>query len=46
MTGLEMMRALAAGELPGAPIAELLRFAPVEVEEGRVVFAAVPAERH
>jgi uncharacterized protein (TIGR00369 family) len=46
MTGLEVIRALAAGELPGAPIAELLGFAPVEVEEGRVVFAAVPEERH
>jgi len=46
VTGLEMMRALAAGELPGAPIAELLRFAPVEVEEGRVVFAATPGPEH
>jgi uncharacterized protein (TIGR00369 family) len=46
VTGLEVIRALAAGELPGAPIAELLGFAPVEVEEGRVVFAAVPGERH
>jgi uncharacterized protein (TIGR00369 family) len=46
MTGLEMLRAMAAGEVPAAPIAELLGFAPVEVEEGRVVFAAVPAEKH
>ena len=46
MTGLEFLRAIAAGELPGAPIAELLGFAPVEAEEGRVVFAAVPDQTH
>ena len=46
MTGLEFLRAIASGELPGAPIAELLGFAPVEAEEGRVVFAAVPEDRH
>jgi uncharacterized protein (TIGR00369 family) len=46
MTGLEMLRAIAAGELPGAPIADLLGFAPVEAEEGRVVFAAVPGPEH
>jgi uncharacterized protein (TIGR00369 family) len=46
VTGLEMLQAIAAGELPGAPIAELLGFEPVEAEEGRVVFAAVPETRH
>jgi uncharacterized protein (TIGR00369 family) len=46
MTGLEFLRAIASGELPGAPIADLLRFAPVEAEEGRVVFAAVPEQQH
>jgi uncharacterized protein (TIGR00369 family) len=46
VTGLEFLRAIAAGELPGAPIADLLGFAPVEAEEGRVVFAAVPEQRH
>jgi uncharacterized protein (TIGR00369 family) len=46
VTGLEFLRAIGAGELPGAPIADLLGFAPVEVEEGRVVFAAVPEPRH
>jgi uncharacterized protein (TIGR00369 family) len=46
VTGLEVLRAIAAGELPGAPIAELLGFEPVEAEEGRVVFAAVPAAKH
>jgi uncharacterized protein (TIGR00369 family) len=46
VTGLEFLRAIAAGELPGAPIADLLGFAPVEAEEGRVVFAAVPEQQH
>jgi uncharacterized protein (TIGR00369 family) len=46
VTGLEVLRAIAAGELPGAPIAELLGFEPVEAEEGRVVFAAVPRPEH
>ena len=46
MTGLEFLRAIAAGELPGAPIADLLGFAPVEADEGRVVFAAVPDQTH
>jgi uncharacterized protein (TIGR00369 family) len=46
VTGLEFLRAIGAGDLPGAPIAELIGFAPVKVEEGRVVFAAVPEPRH
>lgn len=46
MNGLELLHAIAAGEAPGAPIAELLGFEPVEAEEGRVVFAAVPGPEH
>ena len=46
MTGLELLRAIATGNAPGAPIAELLGFEPVEAEEGRVVFAAVPDQTH
>ena len=46
MTGLELLRAIAAGEAPGAPIAELMGFEPVEAEEGRVVFACVPGPQH
>ena len=42
MTGLELLRAIAAGDAPGAPIAALMGFETVEAEEGRVVFAAVP----
>lgn len=46
MDGLTFMRALMEGELPPPPIAELLGFRPVEVAEGRAVFALDPAERH
>jgi uncharacterized protein (TIGR00369 family) len=46
MTGLELLRAIAAGDAPGAPIADLLGFEPVEAEEGRVLFAAVPGPQH
>jgi uncharacterized protein (TIGR00369 family) len=46
VTGLELLQAIAAGEAPGAPIAELLGFEPVEAEEGRVVFACVPRPEH
>ena len=46
MSGLEAMHALMAGELPPPPIALLLGMEPVEVAEGRVVFAAEPDERH
>jgi acyl-coenzyme A thioesterase PaaI-like protein len=35
-----------AGELPPPPIATLLGFDLVEVDEGRVVFAAVPGPEH
>jgi uncharacterized protein (TIGR00369 family) len=46
VTGLELLHAIAAGEAPGAPIAELLGFEPVEAEEGRVVFACEPGPQH
>ena len=46
MSGLEYLRAIARGELPAAPMADLLSFGFHEVEEGRVVFECVPAEFH
>ena len=46
MGGLEYLRAIMRGEQPAAPMAELLGFGFVEVEEGRVVFECVPAEYH
>ena len=44
MTGLEFLRAIRDGKLPPAPIAVLLGFRPVEVEEGMVVFEGAPDE--
>jgi len=47
MDGLAFIRAIAAGEIPPAPIAELLGFADIpEVEEGRVVFRGTPTSHH
>ncbi|HMD46935.1 MAG TPA: PaaI family thioesterase [Acidimicrobiales bacterium] len=43
-SGLEFMRALAAGSVPAPPLAGLIGMAPVEVEAGRVVFALEPGE--
>ena len=42
LTGLELIRAMIAGELPAAPIAEPLCFHLVEVEKGRAVFEGAP----
>jgi len=44
LSGLEFLTRIADGTLPGPPIAALMGFAVVEVERGRVVFAADPAE--
>ena len=46
LSGLEYLEAMAAGELPPPPIAALMEMGPVEVSEGRAVFAAEPAEFH
>jgi uncharacterized protein (TIGR00369 family) len=46
MTGIEYMKALAAGELPPPPIAVLMNMAPIELEPGRVLFAGYPGEEH
>jgi len=46
MSGLEAMHAIMAGELPAPPIALLLGLEPVEVSDGRAIFAAEPGERH
>ncbi len=43
-TGLEFIQALAAREIPPAPIAMLMGMRPVEVERGRVVFECQPDE--
>jgi uncharacterized protein (TIGR00369 family) len=44
LAGIDYMRALIAGELPAPPIA--MNMGPIELEEGRVVFAGVPGEEH
>ena len=46
MSGLEYLRAVAAGDIPPPPIAETMAMWAIEVEEGRVVFACEPAEFH
>jgi uncharacterized protein (TIGR00369 family) len=42
--GLKVLQDMLAGRLPGPPIARVLNFGLVEVEEGRVVFAGTPTE--
>jgi uncharacterized protein (TIGR00369 family) len=44
MSGIQYLKALQAGELPTPPIAELMGMWITEVSEGRIVFAAEPAE--
>jgi len=46
MTGYDLLKAMFDGELPPAPIALTLGFAPLELERGRVVFTGTPEERH
>ena len=46
LSGLEYLRAVADGRVPPPPIAALMDLGPVEVEEGRALFSAMPAEYH
>jgi uncharacterized protein (TIGR00369 family) len=46
LSGLDYLRAMMSGELPPPPIAVTLGMLPIEVEHGRAVFAAEPAEYH
>ncbi len=46
MSGLHYLRAIQAGEIPPPPIAVLMGMSIDEVEEGRVIFSAQPAEYH
>jgi len=45
-TGLEFLQAIISGQLPKAPIQELLGFELEEAEQGRVVFSLEPGEQH
>ncbi|HEX8225215.1 MAG TPA: PaaI family thioesterase [Allosphingosinicella sp.] len=42
MTGLEVLRAIAAGELPGPGMGQTLGFRLAEVDEGKAVFEGTP----
>jgi hypothetical protein len=44
MSGLDLLRAIVAGELPPPPIAALMGFQLSEAEEGHVVSTMEPAE--
>ena len=46
MSGLHYLQAMASGQLPAAPIAAVMNMRIVEVEEGRIIFEAEPAEYH
>jgi uncharacterized protein (TIGR00369 family) len=44
--GLDLLKAITAGQVPPPPVMDTLAFEAVEVEEGRVVFELSPAEFH
>lgn len=46
LSGLDYIRAIAAKEIPPAPIAVLLDMGPIEIEEGHVIFSGKPGEEH
>src|SRR5712671_5617900 len=46
LPGIEFLRAIRDGRLPGPPIAQLMGFSLVEVEPGHAVFECVPGEQH
>jgi uncharacterized protein (TIGR00369 family) len=46
MAGLDYLRAVIAGELGRPPISITMNMAPIELEDGRAVFAGEPGEEH
>jgi uncharacterized protein (TIGR00369 family) len=46
LSGLEYLRKIVSGELPGPPIAALMNFGLAELGEGFAVFTVEPAEYH
>ena len=46
MTGLDLMREVIDGSLPGAPIAALMNMRGVHAEHGVVVFEGTPGPEH
>ncbi|MCF6322122.1 MAG: PaaI family thioesterase [Rhizobiaceae bacterium] len=45
-SGLELLEMMAAGKIPGPPIAKLLNFILSEVDLGRAVFRGIPTLDH
>ncbi|MFD9541469.1 PaaI family thioesterase [Streptomyces sp. NPDC060022] len=45
-TGLEFLRDIAAGRLPGPPVGATVDFTLDDVEHGRAVFSLLPGEEH
>ncbi|MGW2616891.1 PaaI family thioesterase [Streptomyces sp. NPDC001500] len=46
MAGIDFLRALQSGRLPGPPVNRTVDFALDEVEPGRAVFSLTPGEEH
>lgn len=46
LSGFEFLQKIVSGDLPRPPLAALMNFQIVELEEGRAVFAVDPAEYH
>ena len=46
MSGLDLLKGMIEGRLPGPPIMRLIGFGLVEVDEGRAVFAGTPRFDH
>lgn len=46
ISGMELLREMQAGRIPGPPILATLDFTLDEVESGRVVFSLTPGEEH
>jgi uncharacterized protein (TIGR00369 family) len=45
-SGLELLQRIIAGKYPAPPMAALLNFTLIEVDEGKAVFVGLPGERH
>ena len=46
LSGFEFLQKIVSGDLPRPPLAALMNFQIIELEEGRAVFAVDPAEYH
>lgn len=46
LSGMEVLEAIFAGELPAPPMGETLDFLPIRMESGYAVFQGMPKRRH